>query len=1207
MKHLSLILFFSSFSILTQAQKFWKPIQERNITTRSGEENSPRPTQYVTFNLNMDGLKTYLANAPVEADKDRVSKALTIQMPMPGGELVNFKVWESSLMEEGLERKYPSIKSYKGYAMDKSGTIMRFAVSATGLHAIYLHHNQEVYIDPYSSKNLDDYIVYDTKYLPEDELYKSIPMCGTDHNMRPEVGSFMPNSRNGAEVEMREYRMAMACTGEWGSVARRGTVEKCLSDINAMMGRLNLLYERDLAVRFKLIADNDKLIFLNPSTDPYEDSGNGLSILSGNTATINRILGSSSGYEIGHVLSVCFDVGGVAQLSSLCRSNKGNGVTCHNTNDLVGIVTRVMSHEVGHQFDASHTWNRCTPSESQRSSGSAVEPGSGSTIMSYAGTCGSDNVVNSEIPFFHTFSIEQMRVKTTGSGDAYGCATKIATGNRLPVVNIPNQKYVIPISTPFELNGEATDEDNDNMTYTWEQIDANGENEPLGTALTRGPLFQALAPSTQTVRFFPNAGAIVTGATLKTEVLPTVTRGMKFRFAARDNSPLGGGVAWKDYDVNSNASAGPFKLIYPLIDDRFTVGQKITITWDVANTDQAPVNCKSVNVYASINGELRTGEPNLIPLALNVPNDGAQEVIIPNRVSNFVRIVVKAADNIFLAAGRSPSRISEPTVPTLFFETNQSVYNSCQPDPAELEISTLGFGGLTGDITFEVLSGLPTGAVATFSSASVRAGEKTTLTINTNAIVGNQIAEIVIKATADGAEALERSFLLNIVGGDINNLQTLSPADALTGGVSLPRYIWNGKKDAINYTVQVANNPSFSPGSIVMNRTVTDTTTLSDVVLDFAKVYYWRVKANNSCKEGEWAATKLFITEALKCSPSESGVRSINITSSGVTTVELPIEVTNDGKVSDINITKLLIDHGRSNDLIVSLIAPSGKEVIVINSRCNTGNIDVRLDDQAPAFLACPINTGKLYRPENPLAAFKDESTKGTWRLKVQDTKPGQGGRLKECNLEICGSVTAQAPVLERNQVLGIHPRDKKTIDNLLLLATDSNNGPEQLRFTITSLPTDGILILNGTDLVLGGTFTQTQINNGLLVYRSAADENGADSFTFIVEDGEGGWISPSTFNINRDKSILNGTSDTNLSSEVSIYPNPTSGNVIVRLDGLASEFKAYKITDVTGKVLMTGDVETNNEVNTASLTKGIYIMTFTSGKKSISKKLIKI
>jgi hypothetical protein len=354
-KNLFNLTLFLFIVLHVNAQSFWKKSDESGFQLRSTESRSIIPDKYQTFTLDFQGLKTYLANAPLEMSDAKKSETLLLEIPMPNGKTELFKVYESPVMESEISARYPDIKSYKAYSLSDKSKHTRFSVSPSGFHGAVFALDGEKYIDPFSSENNTDYIIYNVK----DHVVEGYSgVCGVEDESRPEIHHFNPTLRNAEEVELRTYRLALACTGEWGRVTRRGTKEKCLADMNTMINRLNIIYEREMAIRYIIINDNDKLIFLDPATDPYENSNEGKKLVGINTSKLNAIIPSTS-YDIGHLLSICFDIGGVVS-GRLCNaSNKGNGVTCNNDNDLSRIVTRVLAHEIGHQLTAGHVWNNC--------------------------------------------------------------------------------------------------------------------------------------------------------------------------------------------------------------------------------------------------------------------------------------------------------------------------------------------------------------------------------------------------------------------------------------------------------------------------------------------------------------------------------------------------------------------------------------------------------------------------------------------------------------------------------------------------------------------------------------------------------------------------------------------------------------------------------------------------------------------------------
>lgn len=1203
-------VFMLSF-INVKSQSFWKKQDETRISLRSDDQRTVIPDKYEVFQLDKIGLKNYLTNAPREFSNN---KGLTLEIPMPNGKTEEFEVFESPVMQEGIYAKYPSIKSYKAIGITDRSKNMRFSMADNGFYAAINSFDGEKYIDPYSEKNNTDYIVYEVKDHHSD-IYNNTPMCGVDHEVRSNYQGFNPISSRAGLVELRVLKLAMACTGEWGQVARRGTVEKCMADIVVMVNRMNSIYEREMAIRYVIIDNNDKLISVNPNTDMYENSEKGKSILPTNTGVISKLGIASSSYDVGHVLSICFDIGGVAQGGSACQSNKGNGVTCNNDNDLTSIVTRVMAHEIGHQFDASHTWNICQPNDAsvdaQRAENYAYEPGSGTTIMSYAGSCSSDDVASNNDDYFHVGSLEQMYAKTYVGGNAFACSDKVATTNHFPVISVPSKTYILPISTPFELEGSATDEDGDALTYCWEQFDL-GPKVALGTNGAEGPLFRSYKPASTGYRSFPKASTLLSNTNDKTEVLPNVSRDMKFRLTVRDNNPQAGGVLWEDYDVKFSDAAGPFIMTYPVSSEKFKIGDNVNVTWNVANTNAAPVNCQLVNIYGSYSGALKTGDPNLIPLAINVANDGSQIVTIPNKTSNLFRIVIKAADNIFIATHKNLIKIEAPSSPSIYFETSQNSLNICQPDQGVINMTTTALSGYSGDILFDIPTILPTGLTANFDKSSVSAGENNLLTLSTNEIVGDLSGEFVIRAIASGVDTVERVISYNVIGGDIQNLITMTPISGQNNVTESPSFVWIQKPDANRYEFEIATNPNFTGSNVVHSSILSDTTYKIPTLLNKSTIYYWRVRAINSCKNGDWSKISAFSTEVSACKTYESGVQSITITSAGTPTVELPLNIPDQGIISDLNIKLIKAEHGKLADIVAYLVAPSGKEALLWSKQCAAQqNINVGLDDQSPNFFTCPINTGKVYRTHiangaQKLEIFNGEQMNGTWKLRLEDKQSGSGGKLQEMNLEICANIAVQTPTLVKNELLQLKPKSQSFITDALLLTTDNDNTAAQLSYTLVNMPTNGKLTLNGLDLTTGSKFTQADINNSILKYESLYNSNSTDSFSFTVSDGQGGWINITNFEIYINSSVS--VKDINLSQDVYVFPNPSSSEINIVLSGQAINLTTYTLTDLSGRTLTSGSILGNNTlVNISNLANGVYMVRLTDGKHSVSKKLIKI
>ena len=310
-----------------------------------------------------------------------------------------------------------------------------------------------------------------------------------------------------------------------------------------------------------------------------------------------------------------------------------------------------VTHEIGHQFSALHTFNSITGGcAGQRSASGAYEPGSGSTIMGYS-ICGADNLQSLPDLYFHTGSVERIVNYAAAGGN---CATTTATGNGAPTIS-PLSNFTIPANTPFVLTGSATDPDGDPLTYLWEEFDLGNASPPNTDDGTR-PLFRSFAPSTSASRTFPRLQYILNnsnvppssyacgGSTCFTgEVLPSTTRTMNFRFTAHDDRPSGGGSTSANQQVSVVSTAGPFAVTQPNTAVTWPGGLPQIVTWNVASTTGAPISAANVKISLSTDG----GNSFPTVLAASTPNDGTEPVTIPSISTTMARIKVEAVGNIF--------------------------------------------------------------------------------------------------------------------------------------------------------------------------------------------------------------------------------------------------------------------------------------------------------------------------------------------------------------------------------------------------------------------------------------------------------------------------------------------------------------------------------------------------------------------------------
>lgn len=689
------ILLLAGCSILQQStaqslnNSFWSDLSHKGI-----QLEGLKPSAFRSISINTQSLTEFLSDVPSEKFLNAKASKKIINLPMPNGTTQRFSIVEAPVMEEDLAKKYPMIKTYLGQGIDDPTATVRFDYTPLGFHAMILSVNGTVMIDPiaYESPICLSYYKED---LPQDETPRA---CTTASAESKELST--PTDVNTAKrtagitsgEELRTYRLALAATAEY-TKARGNTVQKALASMVTSVNRVVGVYEKEVAIRFTLISNTDKLIYTDAVTDPYTND-NGSVMLGQNQTTIDNVIGTAN-YDIGHVFST--GGGGVADLQSPCNSSrKARGVTGSNNPTGDPFDIDFVAHEIGHQFGGQHTFNSNSGGScaGNRASISAYEPGSGITIMGYAGICGpTNNLAANSIPYFHSRSFDEIKNFSTGTGDA--CAVTTTTGNHPPDVDA-GADYTIPKSTPFILTGKVTDEDGDAVTYSWEEYDLGPAADLGNSAETSAPIFRPFPPVSVPYRIFPQISDIRNNKTTRGEILPSVARTLNFRLTGRDNRAGGGGVAYDNMKITVNGGSGPLVVTYPNTATTWAVNQVRTVTWDVANTNIAPVSCTAVNILLSKDG----GTTFTDTLLKNTPNDGSADVIVPNILTTQARIIVQSVNNIFFAMSRPNFTIATTsTVKGNVLEQAISVY----PNPTQGDFSVSIDDRYTGALSLQVL------------------------------------------------------------------------------------------------------------------------------------------------------------------------------------------------------------------------------------------------------------------------------------------------------------------------------------------------------------------------------------------------------------------------------------------------------------------------------------------------------------------------
>ncbi len=605
------------------------------------QSNAFRPVE-----IRVADLTNQLQAAPDIFEKNKVQNAPFVKLPLPDGSSKTFQMFKTQPMHPDLAAKYPDILAYHGKCLDDGISAVAITISPAGLHAMLLDDKfQTSFIEPDNTADTeqsasDSYVSYYDGFAEYECHHAEVssplfPSQSLPKETQPVAqAEMMANNPLALGDKLRTHRMVMSATGEF-TQANGGSAATVLPIMVSIVNQINLLYIREFAINFQLVANTDLMIFTNPATDPYVNDGDWDPDLQNNQTATDNIIGSAN-YDIAHLLqnpTSCPGCGGWAGWGPCNANDKARGMSVNSF--------AVIRHEMGHQFFCPHTTDPPFPDRYEHG---AI----GNTIM---GGNHPDNV-------FHIYSAN--RVATWVEAPGY-CVPGTNTNNSIPMVTVGTGGMAIPKSTPFQLSGSATDPDpNTTLLYNWQQFDneinytvVNNRIIPAGNT----PVFKNFNPSTAgNVRTIPRLEDLVNNArpfglsgsdTLDWETLPSYSRSLTFRLVARDYEMTGGAYDYGELTFSVDGNSGPFVVTSPNTGNpTWTTGNNVTVNWNVANTNIAPVSCANVDIKLSIDG----GYTYPYILAANTPNDGSQTFLlsngIPTTTSARVRVECASFTNV---------------------------------------------------------------------------------------------------------------------------------------------------------------------------------------------------------------------------------------------------------------------------------------------------------------------------------------------------------------------------------------------------------------------------------------------------------------------------------------------------------------------------------------------------------------------------------
>ena len=814
----AILLIVVSHSSFAQ-NSFFSAANEASIQLTSAQQRKVIPSRYKTVGLEKQSLQNFLQGLPAETQVlYNRGQGQIMGLPMPDGSTARFRVWESSIQELSLQAKFPEIRTYAGQGIDDPTATIRFDYNPYfGFRAQILSSvTGRIYIDPYAKGNTDYYI----SYFHRDNRRATAFNCLTEDADVPGFrgGNNTESAGPCRGTELRTYRLAVACNGEYAQAVGGGLAGPTHAAIVTSVNRITGVYEVELAIRMVLVANNNLIEYLDPATDPYTNTIN-IALLNSNIANTNAVIGIDN-YDIGHIFTS--NDNGVAFLGVVCTSSKAGGATGAQVLTGDGFDIDYVAHEMGHQFNAPHTFN----SANCASDGGAYEPGGGTTIMAYAGICSAaENIQPFSDAIFHASSFDAISTFIT-TGNAANCGVVSATGNILPVItSMGTNGLSIPINTPFTLTGTATDANGDALTYNWEGWDSG----PAGTWVSAGssttrPLFRTRTSRLTGSRTFPDSRVIAANYPglaapsafdgLRGEVLPQVARPMKFRLTVRDNRAGGGGVVSggegcgtfsATFQVNAVGTV-PFRVSVPNGGESWVGSTSQTITWDLAGTDVAPINVANVKISLSTDGGLTY--PTVI--TASTPNDGSELVPVPNMPSTTARIKVEAIGNIFFDI--SDANLAITAAPAVFsFSSPAATTIACNAaTSATVTLGTISTGGYVVPIVLSATAGVPAGTTVTFTPATVIPGNSTIVTLTNTNSLANGTYNITVTGIS-GVQTQTRVVTFIVSAGTAPTIVT-GPANVIvcaglnasfsvtTSGPAVTGYQWQSSPDGVTYS-----------------------------------------------------------------------------------------------------------------------------------------------------------------------------------------------------------------------------------------------------------------------------------------------------------------------------------------------------------------------------------------------------------------------
>ena len=979
------------------------------IKINSNVEKNERQINHAVLNLPEIKKKLNQLKYPFAFNSSEVS----VFFPNENNQLEEFHIYKNSVLSNELEIKYPHIKTFIGYSNSRSNVKIRGSFTDNGLNGMIVLPEEIIYIQPIKNSSQGEHIYYKNK----NELYNSysrlICLSENKSQFKFSYNNTIQKQKKIIELDRKisVFKIAVSATASytefWGDNNNDNGSNKqdAYAAVVSTINRVNEVFETDLGIRLELVS-NDSLIYDNQLNQPYRSNlSNELQ------ETLSKNIGESN-YDIGHLFAYSnIPDGESGCIGCVCvDGQKGRAYSTHPFIDFSGggiflndyFDIDFVAHEIGHQFGAHHTF-----SYENEGTGVNVEPGSGSTIMGYAGITGENDLQDHSDPYFHYLSIKEI----SSVLEVKNCQNIEDNSNFSPQVFAGNNTF-IPVGTAYMLTASATDTDSVSMTFTWEQLDdGRVNNSNFSSNLISGSLNRSFPPSISPIRYVPNLNRILEGNLTQVdpsknsqwESVSTIARAIKWGITVRDKiigtGNYSGQIAQDQIKINVVESSKPFKVTSQnSLTELWGSGSIEKITWDVGDTFESPINTKTVSIFLSVDG----GNSFPIKLLSKTANDGEEYIFVPDSIATSkARIKITADNSIYFAINASNFQIE---LRDFSFELEKPEFQFCDINQKTISFKYKSYYQFNDEVEFEIL-GIPQGLTYEISPKKTALND-TEIKIQFNNIENLINGNLNLKLVGTSSSLISNTTNIKIEKRSSNILSpsTINPLNNSVNESLSTTLNWTQIDGADKYQIQLSDFDDFR--SFILNKE-TNLNSISINNLKSQTNYFWRVKAINNCVETDFSDTSKFKTELISCKNFISENSPVNLQDAdsnnfGITYDEIKIPY--DLKIEDLNVT-LSINHTYLSDLDITLISPSGKEVALVrNIGGNKSNfVETTFDDETEFYITEGLSPySGIYKPFEKLSLFKGDSSFGTWRLRVVDSQTEDSGQLTSFKLNFC-------------------------------------------------------------------------------------------------------------------------------------------------------------------------------------------------------------